>query len=152
MQVEGWRYYNRTLITTIAPHKCPDIAKIKDGTIWKEEIGKKAILARWTDNYDDKRYQDWWYTVYDKPLDFSLQKRSHRRKINKGLANFECHKINPVDYAEEMARITKAAWTQYPAKYRPATPYETLVDSYKKSKDMVIGCFNHGGGYVRLIF
>ncbi len=147
MQMSDWVYSDHALITITAPHKCPDTSKIEDGTIWKEGIGKKAIFARWTSNYDDDRYQDWWYTVYDKPLDFAAQKKSHRRKIRKGLANFECRVIDPADYAEELARITMAAFTQYPAKYRPTTSYETLVDRFKKLKDLnyiTIGCFYNG--------
>lgn len=81
--------------------------------------GKKrggAVFARWTSEYDNDAYKDWWYIVHDTPYELDKQKKSHKRKIKKGLSNFECKRINPLEHAERMAEITILAWDKYPAK------------------------------------
>ena len=109
--------------------------------------GGKAVFARWTSEYDNDAYTDWWYIVHDSPYELEKQKKSHKRKIKKGLSNFECKIINPLEYAERMAEITILAWDKYPAKYRPTFTKEQLKESYCKvdKNNLVFGCFNGDG-------
>lgn len=146
--IKGWKYYNHALISTCAPHEVPDLSVIKDGSIWKKlGGGGKAVFARWTSEYDNDAYTDWWYIVHDSPYELEKQKKSHKRKIKKGLSNFECKIINPLEYAERMAEITILAWEKYPAKYRPTFTKEQLKESYCKvdKNNLVFGCFNGDG-------
>ena len=140
-----WKYYNHALIPTCAPHETPDFSVIEDGSAWKN--GRGTIFARWTSEYDNNAYTDGWYIVQDSPYELENQKKSHRRKIKKGLSNFECKIINPSEHAARMAEITLLAWSKYPAKYRPKFTKEQLMKSYCKVKEsnLVFGCFNHDG-------
>ena len=45
--------------------------------------GGKAVFARWTSEYDNDAYTDWWYIVHDSPYELEKQKKSHKRKIKK---------------------------------------------------------------------
>lgn len=76
-----WKYYNHALIPTCAPHETPDFSVIEDGSAWKN--GRGTIFARWTSEYDNNAYTDWWYIVQDSPYELENQKKSHRRKIKK---------------------------------------------------------------------
>ena len=144
--IKGWKYYNHALISTCAPHELPDLSAIKDGSVWKK-AGGGAVFARWTSEYDNDAYKDWWYIVHDTPYELDKQKKSHKRKIKKGLSNFECKRINPLEHAERMAEITILAWDKYPAKYRPKFTKEQLMESYCKvnMNNLVFGCFNSNG-------
>ena len=35
MSIEEWKYYNHAVIPSVAPHREPDLACIKDKSIWK---------------------------------------------------------------------------------------------------------------------
>lgn len=45
--------------------------------------GGNAVFARWTSEYDNDDYKDWWYIVHDTPYELENQKRSHKRKKKK---------------------------------------------------------------------
>ena len=141
---DGWIYYNHAIIPTCAPHEAPNLSSIIDGSIWKG-IGKKAVFARWTTEYDNSNFSDWWYIIQDKPIDLETMKKSHRRKVKKGLSNFDCRIINPIEYADRMADITLKAWGEYPVAYRPSSSREQLVSDYSNNKYLTFGCFNHDG-------
>ena len=139
-----WKYYNHALIPNCAPHEVPDLTGIEDKSIWKG-IGKNAVFARWTSEYDNEKYSDWWYIIQDNPVDLDNMKKSHRKKIKKGLANFDCVPICPKEYAERMAEITLKAWEQYPVEYRPRRRKEELIKKYNSYEYLTIGCFNKSG-------
>lgn len=141
---EQWIYYKHAIIPTCSPHEEPDLTCINDGTIWKG-VGKNAVFARWTTDFDRTENTDWWYIIQDNPIDIKTIKRSHRKKINKGLSNFECRVINPRDYAERMAEITLSAWENYPKRYRPSRDKNDLIAAYKQYPYLTFGCFNHDG-------
>ena len=141
---DEWIYYNHALIPRCAPHEVPNLSRINDKSIWKT-IGKKAVFARWTTDFDNTISEDWWYIIQDNPINLEDLKKSHRRKINKGLSNFECRVIEPNHYAERMAEITIKAWENYPSQYRPNRSFEQLVENYKKQTMLTFGCFNSDG-------
>ena len=141
---ENWRYYNHAIIPNCAPHEAPDVSVINDKSIWKN-IGKKAVFARWTSDFDDEKYTDWWYLIQDNPIDLESMKKSHRRRIKKGLSNFDCIPIDPKLYADRMADITLKAWMQYPIQYRPTSTREELIEQYNTYTYLVLGCFNKDG-------
>lgn len=115
------------------------------GRYGKSPWGGTPLFARWTSDYDNPKYEDWWYIIQDKPIEIENLKKSHRRKINKGLANFKCHVIDPNMYLERMADITLKAWQEYPDKYRPLGSKEQIMEMYKGSHDTFFGCFNNEG-------
>ena len=141
---KNWQYYNHALIPNCAPHEVPNLTEIESGAIWSG-IGRKAVFARWTSDYDNSKYEDWWYIIQDNPIELENLKKSHRRKIKKGLSNFQCHVIDKNAYLERMAEITLKAWEQYPSKYRPVEDKEQVMDMYRRSKNTFFGCFNNEG-------
>lgn len=45
--------------------------------------GKKrggAVFARWTSEYDNDAYKDWWYIVHDTPYELDKQKNHIRER------------------------------------------------------------------------
>ena len=117
MIIHGWKYYNHAAIPTCEPHEMPNLEPIKDGSIWK--MDGKPLLARWTEEYDCGYETSWWYCVLDKPFDIAKLKANRRYKIKKGNRLFEVREIEPLDYAEDLLRVQKAAFSAYPRKYRP---------------------------------
>lgn len=144
--IDGWRYYNHAVIPTCAPHEEPNMVPIKDGSIWKAFEGK-PLLARWTSNWDSKEETNWWYIIKDTPLDISLLKAKRRYEINKGIKNFSTQRINPVDYADELFRITVAAWEEWPIKYRPKIEKESFekLTEYWQNFDIIAGFCRESG-------
>lgn len=146
MSVQGWKYYNHAMIPDCAPNEEPNLSVFENGEIWKKSSGGGTpLFARWTSDYDNPKYEDWWYIIQDKPIEIENLKKSHRRKINKGLANFKCHVIDPNLFLERMADITLKAWQEYPDKYRPLGSKEQIMEMYRNSHDTFFGCFNNEG-------
>ena len=127
------------MVPTIAPHEVLDLAPINDGSIWKEN--KSALLARYTTDFDCGYETNWWYEIQDKPFDVSLVNAKRRYEINKGNKNFDVRAINPIDYADELLKITKAAYESWPEKYRPVVNEETWNVSGWNETFKVYGAF-----------
>lgn len=124
MEIKNWRYYNRALLPTIAPHEDVDISAIKDKSIWKHD--KKPLLARWTSDFDCGFETNWWYIIKDKPFDISELKAKRRYEINKALKYFEVKKIDPSEFKDDIYNVLVEAYSAYPAKYRPSVNKESL--------------------------
>ena len=63
MGVQGWKYYNHAMIPTTAPHEPANLEALKNGSLWKEN--PKAIMARWTTDWDCGYQTQWWYCIRD---------------------------------------------------------------------------------------
>lgn len=140
MIVQGWHYYNHAAIPNCAPHEEVDLTAINDGSIWKMDGG--PLFARWTEDFDCKEETNWWYTIQDKPFDLMSVNSRYRNRINKGLKNFQCRRINPAEFAEDMADITLLDWQTYPAQYRPTKTRDELVEAYKNWSLITHGAFD----------
>lgn len=68
MGLDDWKYYNHAIVSNVEPHKIPDSSCIKDKTIWKIGGGYRAVLARWTTDFDCKNETGWWYVIKDTPF------------------------------------------------------------------------------------
>lgn len=147
MFVDGWKYYNHAAIPTCAPHEAPNLSVINDGSIWHVG-GGTPLLARWTTDWDCGYETNWWYTIQDTKFDIMSLHSSSRRRITQGLKYFDFIKIDPKDFANEMAHVTIEDWRTYPEKYRPTTSYDRLVQSYSMiSKDVITyGAFDKEDG------
>ena len=100
------------------------------------------LLARWTSEFDCGHETGWWYVVKDAPLNMDALKAKRRYEINKGLKNFEIRPIAPRDYPEELYRVRVAAYSAYPAKYRPAVDHDRFVQELTGWDDcLVYGAF-----------
>lgn len=123
MGIDDWNYYNHAVISALEPHEVPDISCIKDGTVWRK-WGRKALLARWTTDYDCTYKTSWWYVIKDDQFDINSLKSSYRYKINKGKKYFNIKKIQPSDYCDDIYKVYKEAYESWPEKYRPSFSQE----------------------------
>lgn len=141
--VEGWRYYNHALLPDCAPHEIPNTSQINDKEFWENSTGK-ALMARWTSDYDNTNEQNWWYVVKDDQFDIGLLKAKRRYEINKGKKNYQIRVINPEEYIEEIIEIHIKAYEEYPVQYRPVVDKEKLaVDIMKWTGNTIIfGAFS----------
>ncbi len=117
MKINGWGYYNNAAIPTIPVCFEPDETPVKNGDIWN--LDGSPLLARWTTDFDCKYETNWWYVIKDTPFDISQIKSNYRYKINKGIKAFECKRINPAEYVEQLHNVFLAAYSSWPKKYRP---------------------------------
>lgn len=146
MSIIGWKYYNHAALPTCAPHEVPDLSVIKNGEVWRSEcLGGKALLARWTTDWDCGHKTNFWYIIKDTPFDISLLKKKRRYEINKGKKYFRVAEIDPLDYTQEIYAVQCAAYESYPKKYRPNITLAQVKNdlaSWKSSITKVYGAFD----------
>jgi len=155
MRIDGWQYYNHAAIPTTTPCENPDITPIENNTIWQID-GGTPLLARWTTDFDCECETNWWYVIKDTPFDIASLKAKRRYEINRGIKHFDIHIIDPREYKEDLYKVQVAAFSVYPAKYRPTVHKETffdMIDGWEKAT--VFGAFfgetNELVGYAQLL-
>lgn len=135
MSIDGWKYYNHAVIPTTAPHEEPDLEPVYSGLVWANIWrGGTPLLARWTSNWDCGYETNWWYVIKDTPFDISALKSKRRYEINRGNKNFVVKEISPIDYADDLFAISKAAYESYPESYRPKIDHEKFVNNVEQWK------------------
>lgn len=127
----GWYYYNRAYLSDTQPHQIVDASQVLSGEIWKKGHSK-AILARWTSDFDSSSECNWWYIIKDTPFDIHSLKSNRRYRINQGLRNFNVNPINPKEYIDDLYRVQCEAYKSYPQKYRP----NHSIEEMKKCADV----------------
>lgn len=130
---DDWRYYHHAFLPTNAPHEAPDTAVLDDGSLWKT---KGALLARWTSDWDCGHETEWWYVIKDAPLDLDSLKSKRRYEIKKGKKNFEVRRIDPAAYMEDLYRVTVAAFSGWPEKYRPSVTPEDVEAALRSGQTL----------------
>lgn len=151
MKIEGWKYYNHAMMPTTIPKEMPDMHPLESGEIWN--MGGAPLLARWTTDWDCGCETNWWYVIKDAPFDIGSLKSNYRYKINKGCKYFDVRIIDPSDFQEELYKVQVAAYSEYPAKYRPSVDKKAFMDGIDGWKQYrVFGAFyresNELVGYV----
>ena len=143
MKDYGWKYYNRALIPNCAPDEIPNVEFIMDISNWKKiRGGTKALLSRFTTDFDCKKETEFWYCVKDQKFDISELNSKKRYEINKGNKNFEIKRINAEEYKNDLLEIQIKAFLAYPEKYRPKVNKEKFLEETKKwDKYNVYGAF-----------
>ena len=145
-ELSGWRYYNHAAIPACAPHRTPDLKPVEDGRIWRIG-GGRALLARWTEDWDCGEETNWWYLIKDEPFDPAALKAKRRYEITKGERNFAVCLIEPEEYASELFRVETAAYSAWPEKYRPQTDeksYRAQIGSW--AERVILGAFDRESG------
>lgn len=141
MEIKGWKYYNHAVIPSTPPHEVVDMTDVNNGDIWKID-GGFPLFVRWTSDFDCEDETSWWYVIKDTPFDISGLKAKRRYEINKGKRNYNVKKINPVDYIDELYKITVSAYSQWPEKYRPRVDASTFKKEVRKWNQIVFGGFD----------
>lgn len=100
------------------------------------------LLARWTTDWDSGYETDWWYVIKDTPFDVSVLKAKRRYEITKGNKNFAVQLINPIVQSDAMYRVTIAAYSGWPKKYRPIVTRDQMAERVRSwEKALVFGAF-----------
>lgn len=100
-----------------------------------ESGGGITLLARWASDWDCDSETEWWYVIKDTPFDITALKSKRRYEINKGNKYFDVREINAGDYAEDLYQISKAAYSTYPASYRPDINHDSFIEYISKCED-----------------
>lgn len=142
----GWRYYNHAIVPNCAPHEIPETESVTDGSIWKiYNTGGTPLLIRWTSDFDCGFETNWWYCIKDDPFDINVLKAKRRYVVNQGKRNFTVRRINPEEYAEQLADVQIKAFSAYPAKYRLKVDKEKAIACFKNRNDentVIFGAFD----------
>lgn len=81
--------------------------------------------------------------IKDTSFDIGALKSKRRYEINKGNKNFEVKIINPEDFVDDIYRVTVAAYSGWPEKYRPSVTKEQIEEQIKLwSKYLVFGAYS----------
>ena len=135
-----WTLYHNTLVPRVS-HIDPDVSAIKSGVLWKEY--PKALFAKYTTDFDCAEQTDWWYVIKDEPMDLQQLNAKRRYEITKGNRNFLVRRIDSAQCRAEMFRVTQAAYTAYPQKYRPDLTEEGFAKKIANwSRFEVYGAFS----------
>lgn len=145
--MDKWKYYHHAILPTTAPHEEVDAADVYDTSIWKTQIGKKALFARWTSGYDCGHETNWWFCIKDTPLQIDELKAKRRYELRKGRKNFDVRRIRPTKYKNELYNIQKEAISTYPRKNRQEIQKEIFMRGINTWESYItFGAFFKGGG------
>ena len=142
-----WRYYNHALLLNCPPPREnideAILDELSNRQLWNEN-GNKALLARWTTNFDCGYETNWWYCIKDESYNIDSVKSKIRYYVKKGISNFEARIINADDYREDLYLVAVAAFSAYPESYRPTVDKEKFENEISEwdSKYVVFGAFD----------
>lgn len=88
--------------------------------------GGITLLARWTSDYGNDNWGEWYHCIKDTPFELSQLKSKQRYEINKGRKYFNVANIHPQDYIDEIYNVQVEAFRVYPNAYRPKVDYDNL--------------------------
>lgn len=150
IDIPGWKYYNHGVIPTCAPHEQPDLAPIKDGSIWNVRGRGMPVLARWTTDWDCGYETGWWYCIKDTSFNIAELKAKRRYEINKGKKNFDVCIIDPLEYISNLYDVQIHAFDAYPAAHRPIITREKFDKDIKQwDKFLCYGAVGREDGVLR---
>lgn len=82
--------------------------------------------------------------IKDVPFDINMLKSKRRYEIKKGIKNFEVKRIDPRYLKDELFKVQVAAFSAYPAKYRP-----TIIEEKFKNEIDEWGQYDAFGAFHR---
>lgn len=130
--MSSWKYYNHAVIPTTAPHETVDITDIENGDIWKQY--PKALLARWTTNWDCGHETNWWFLIKDSSIVLEELSSHSRKHIRQGIAKCEVKVIDSSAYAEELYACSHAAFAKYGIATNEISKEEFIINCKKDSR------------------
>lgn len=74
---------------------------------------KKALLLRYTTDFDQTRTQNWFFCLKDTPYDFEGLKSKRKNVVRKGIQNFTIRQIKLSNYVEAFWTLTNDAYQGY---------------------------------------
>lgn len=110
--MKTWKCYNHALISATPPDVVPDLTELNNKEIWNEN-GNKALLARWTTDFDCGYETNWWYIIKEAPFDVETLSSRSKKHIRQSLKKVRCEKIDANAYSEELCRVHNNACQGY---------------------------------------
>ena len=151
MEQHGWRYYNHTLVSALAPHEIPDTQVLSDKRFWKS-FPQKPLFASWATDFDCKAETEWWYCICDKPFDIMALKSKRRNTVKNALKYCRVEICDPLDYEEPLFELFNEAQKSYSSvNSNPATReafHKNLVGFHEDDSVDVYICFLRETGNV----
>lgn len=132
--IQGWRYYNHAVVPTTVPHKSVDTTSIENGIIWKEF--PKAILARWTTDFDSETETDWWYIIRDGVYSVEDFSSHHKKHIRQAMKKCYVQRINAHEMVEDVLRVHLEAIARY-KNYDTKIDKDAFISTVKAEEDNV---------------
>ncbi len=126
-RIIGWNYYNHAAIPTAAPHEMPDLAPVKDGSIWHIN-GKKPLIVRYTTDWDCGYDTGWWYIIKDTPFDIECLSKNSRKHIKEAFRKVYIKKIDAKSCADDLYECYHSAFMKY-----KQADNESSSENFKKS-------------------
>ncbi len=138
----GWKYYNHAVVPESSPDEKVNISEIKNKSVWKN-VGKKALFARWTEDFDCGYETDWWYVIKDSKYDIDTLKSKYRHHIVKGKRKFTVKPINPKEYYKQLFDVHIAAISIYGDAMGQPTDYDTFLKRTEIWNGYCFGAFEN---------
>ena len=128
-----WKYYNHAVLPKTAPHEIAELAPIHDGSIFRAE--KKALLARWTSDFDCGTETAWWWVIKDAPYIYEELSPSAKKHIRQALGKCTVRKIDPLPEKDALWRVYRSAYMRYQCADN-FLPKEAFFASLDEMKDL----------------
>lgn len=138
--MKSWKYYNHALVPATPLGVVPDLNELNDKGIWNEN-GNKALLARWTTDFDCGYETDWWYCIKEAPYNYDELSKSARKHIRQALRKVKVSIIDPIPYAKEIYRVYTEAIEDY-KNFKNTTNINDFIASVEKDKRTYWAAFN----------
>ena len=106
-----WKEYNRMIVHIGEPHEQINLRKEDIKYMWK--LFPDALLIRYTDNWDKKTSDGWYYIIRDSNIFLEDLRKSVRNQVKKGEKNFEIRKFDFFENFNEIYEIYLKACGRY---------------------------------------
>ncbi|MCI8661349.1 MAG: hypothetical protein HFG54_14085 [Lachnospiraceae bacterium] len=104
-----------------------------------ENGGGYALLARWTSDYNQSIWKEWYYCIKNTPFELSKLKSKQRYEINKGRKYFDISVVDPKQYINDIYNVQIEAFKAYPKEYRPQISRDNLAqDIYNNWNEKIV--------------
>lgn len=125
-----YKVYNHAILLDQPPHDqaaAPDAKRIR--TVMREN---KALLTRWTSEYDCGTETEWWYIIKDDELNLESLKSKRKYEIKQGLKQTDVKKLDSKGLAIQMYDIYQKATGQYKS-FHTDLSEETFITQCEKN-------------------
>lgn len=109
--MDNWKEYNRMIVHMGEPHEQISLKKEDIKRMWK--AFPHALLIRYTDNWDKKDSDGWYYIIRDYDIVLEDLRKSARSQVRKGERNFEIRKFNFIEKFDEVYEVYLKACERY---------------------------------------
>ena len=133
-----WDNYQGVLIPLVAPHVKIELSPQETKYLLKQS---GAYFIRYCTNWDNAKYNNFWYVIQDKFVDIPQYSSNTRSKIRRGMKNCIVRKINK----DEMLK------NSYEIYHKSFQRYNTFIKPMSKN-DFIKYLKSIGGGMIFLEF